>query len=86
MMHSIMYKYLKQFILDILNFKWIIIKKVQKMNDIWDWASNILIPNLCISKLNNSQTVNQSFLINDLSSVIIGNAIIKQKRVSGGIN
>ena len=56
------------------------------MNDIWDWASNILIPNLCISELNNSQTVNQSFLINDLSSVIIGNAIIKQKRVSGGIN
>jgi hypothetical protein len=56
------------------------------MNDIWDWASNVLISNLCVSKLNIRQTINQSFLINDLSSVIIGNAIIKQKRVSGGIN
>ena len=60
-------------------------KKVHKISDIWNWTVNILIPNLHTTHWNNSQIINQSFLINDLSSVIFGNAIIKQKRVSEGI-
>lgn len=76
LIHSILFWYWKNIYND---------KKVQKLNDIWDWSANILIPNLNIKKWNNSQTINESFLISDYSSIIFRNVVMKQKRVKAGI-
>jgi hypothetical protein len=65
--------------------KFLILKKVQKITDIWDWAANVLTPNLLVKNWKSSQIINQSFLINDLSSILLGNPIVKQKRVSESI-
>jgi len=54
------------------------------VSDIWNWANQILAPNIIVSNWYTGLSVNQSFLINDFSSVIFGYAILKQKRIKSG--
>ena len=49
--------------------------KVARISDIYEWSVNILAPNLSQSQVN---------LISDNSSILLGNAIIKQKRIKKG--
>ena len=47
----------------------------------WDWARDVLAPNLASIKWYNTENVTQSYLIGDYSSIVFSYAIIKQKRI-----
>ena len=55
--------------------------KASRVSDIWDWASNYLAPNTISPSWYNGAILNQTYLINDVSSIIFGYAVIKQKRI-----
>ncbi len=62
---------MKNFIIKLLKF----FLKVTRISDIYEWSVNVLAPNLSQPQVN---------LIRDNSSIVLGNAIIKQKRIKKG--
>ena len=62
---------MRNFIIKLLKFS----LKVERISDIYNWSMNVLAPNLIQPQLN---------LIRDNSSILLGNAIIKQKRIIQG--
>ena len=62
---------MRNFIIKLLKFS----LKVERISDIYNWSMNVLAPNLIQPQLN---------LIRDNSSILLGNAIIKQKRIKKG--
>ena len=54
--------------------------KISSIDDIYSWTKNNFLPTLNIG--NQSASSFQKNLISDMSSILFGYAIIKQKRIS----
>ena len=55
-----------------------------QVSDIWNWSTNVFLPNLKVSHWHQNKTNKQVNLINDFSSIIFGFVVIKQKRIKPG--